>query len=98
MDKASADQSPGISGQGLLVAGEGVLSGRVSPPPSALAQRERPDGWQVLLKEAAHQKCKSAPSCALGMLVVVRVDAAHSLVSRVDLTASQRSLAGPGRA
>ena len=37
------------------------------------------------------QKYKSAPSCALGMLAVVRVDAAHSLVSRVDLTASQRS-------
>lgn len=30
--------------------------------------------------------------------MVVRVDAAHSLVGRVDLTASQRSLAGPGRA
>ena len=44
------------------------------------------------------QKYKSAPRRALGLRMVVRVGAAHSLVSGVDLTASQRSLAGPGRA
>ena len=74
-------QDPRLLGRGLPMAGKGGLWGRASPPPSALAQWECPDGWQVWLKEATHVwEIVRFPPSGVEKVVFLRSKSQHQAV------------------